>query len=534
MKPEALPSWKALSRLASEHVRGREPAAELIVEAAGLYVDLSKHRLDERILNSLMTMATDRALDERIEDLFTGRIVNFSEGRAALHTALRASEADMPALARPARAEMDRALAFADAVRDGRHRGTTGETITTVVHIGIGGSHLGPELAVEALSQPSPGGPRITFVANIDAEALDRALAGIDPHRTLFIVASKSFSTLETRINAQSARSWFLERTGSVGAIASHFVAISANVDAAREFGIPSENVFAMWDWVGGRYSVWSPVGLPVALAIGSAGFRQFLAGAREIDLHFRAAPFEANLPVLMALIGIWNYNFLGINNQAILPYAERLRLLPDFLQQLTMESNGKSVHQDGTPVGIHTMPVVWGGRGTNGQHAFHQLLHQGTRSFAADFILVGDASHASAGTPRARDAGMVTRLQHQRWLLANGLAQSQAMLQGHEDDDPHRRIRGGKGTTTVVLSSLTPAALGALIALYEHVVFCQGVIWNINSFDQWGVELGKRLAVPIYEQLGGKPAVTQDPSTRGLIRYLIGSTEAKGSTEDD
>ena len=259
-------------------------------------------------------------------------------------------------------------------------------------------------------------------------------------------------------------------------------------------------------DWVGGRYSVWSPVGLPLALAIGRQGFLEFLAGARAMDTHFRTSALAENLPVLMALTGVWNYNFLGVTNQAILPYAERLRLLPDFLQQLIMESNGKSVHQDGSEVAVHTMPVVWGGRGTNGQHAYHQLLHQGTRSFAADFILVAN------GDPPA---------EHHRWLNANALAQSQAMLLGQDEGDPHKRVRGGKPTTTLVLPDLSPASLGALIALYEQMVFCQGVIWDINSFDQWGVELGKRLAIPIFEQLGGRPALSQDGSTRGLIDYL-------------
>jgi glucose-6-phosphate isomerase len=532
MSPESLPSWKALSRLASAQLTRDEPPREVTGEAAGLYVDLTKQRLTGPVLEALVALAEERELAERIDDLFAGRTVNVSEQRAALHTALRAAPAEIPEAARPARAEMDRMLAFADAVRDGTRRGSTGRTITDVVHIGIGGSHLGPELAVEALSQPWLGGPRVAFVANIDPRALDRALMRLDPHRTLFIIASKSFSTLETRVNAQSARTWFLERTGSLDAMTAHFVAVSSNVEAARAFGIPAENVFALWDWVGGRYSVWSPVGLPLAVAIGSIGFREFLRGAHDLDRHFRTARFDANLPALMALVGIWNYNFLGVGSQVILPYSERLRLLPDFLQQLTMESNGKSVHQDGTPVGVHTMPIVWGSRGTNGQHAFHQLLHQGTRSFAADFILVAGADRG--GSLPHGDDEVVTRTEHQRWLLANALAQSQVMLLGHEDEDGHRRVPGGKGTTTIILSSLTPATLGALLALYEHVVFCQGVIWDINSFDQWGVEAGKRLAAPIYEQLGGKSAVTQDPSTRGLIRRLIESFRVKGSTEDD
>jgi glucose-6-phosphate isomerase len=509
VKPESAQHWKALSRLATEQAdRPADPAglAPLTIEAAGLFADLTKQQLTSDIHSGLMGLAREMMLPEAIEAQFQGAIVNRSENRPALHTALRALPDQVPDMAREAAATMARILDLAEDVRSGSWQGASGAAITDVVHIGIGGSHLGPELAVEALSRPGAGGPRIHFVANIDGAALGRALAGLDPERTLFVIVSKSFTTLETRVNAQSARSWFLERTGNLEAIARHFVAISTNLTAAAEFGIPETNVYPMWDWVGGRFSVWSPVGIPLALAIGRLGFQDFLAGARRLDTHFRTTPLESNLPVLMALAGIWNYNFLGVTNQAILPYAERLRLLPDFLQQLIMESNGKSVHQDGTDVAVHTMPIVWGGRGTNGQHAYHQLLHQGTRSFAADFIIVAD------GEPPA---------EHHRWLNANALAQSQAMLLGQESEEPHQRVRGGKPTTTLVLPELSPATLGALIALYEQIVFCQGVIWDINSFDQWGVELGKRLAIPIFEQLGGKPALSQDGSTRGLIDYL-------------
>ena len=472
-----------------------------------MFADLSKQRLNRQILDDLLALAVEYDLASRIQDLFSGATVNFSEDRPALHTALRAPLSAMPTLAQPAAAVMENMLQLVDQVRDGRWLGCRGRTISDVVHIGIGGSHLGPELVVDALQEPWQRGPRVHFLANIDGSALRDVLVDLDPERTLFIIASKSFATLETRVNAMSARAWFLERVGDLDAMEHHFVAISTNLAAVAEFGIPAQNVFEMWDWVGGRYSVWSPVGMPLALAIGRAGFEAFLAGAHALDVHFSSAPFERNLPVLMALIGIWNYNFLGITTQAVLPYAERLRLLPDFLQQLTMESNGKSVRQDGTEVAVHTMPVLWGGRGTNGQHAFHQLLHQGTRSCAADFILIADGAGPD---------------EHQRWLLANALAQSQAMLSGHEDSDPHKRVAGNKGTTTIVLSTLTAATIGALLALYEHVVFCQGVIWDINSFDQWGVELGKQLAVPIYEQLGGASTLRQDPSTRELIEHLI------------
>lgn len=520
MTPEAARRWKALTRLASQRVRtptdrpGNQ-GPNLEIRIGGLTGNLSRQRLDTEVLAGLLALAEAADLPGRIRALLSGERVNSTENRPALHTALRARPGEVPAAAAAAPQVMARVLAAAEDVRLGRWRGHTGRTITDVVHIGIGGSHLGPELAVRALTRPGQGGPRLHFAANIDARALARALEGLDPARTLFIIASKSFSTLETRVNAESARSWFLERTGDAQAIARHFLAISTNLEAAAGFGIPEENVFAMWDWVGGRYSVWSPVGLPLALAIGSVGFERFLAGARTLDEHFASAGLSANLPVLMALAGIWNYNFLGVTTQAILPYAERLALLPDFLQQLMMESNGKGVRQDGSDVGVHTMPVVWGGAGTNGQHAFHQLLHQGTRSFAADFVLVAEAESSAA---------LIRPDEHHRWLNANALAQSQAMLLGHEDPDHHKRVAGGKGTTTLILSSLSPESLGALLALYEHVVFCQGVIWDINSFDQWGVELGKRLAVPIYEQLGGRSAVMQDPSTRALIDRLLES----------
>jgi glucose-6-phosphate isomerase len=509
VKPESAQHWKALSRLASaknDHPVDLERLQPLVVEAAGIHADLTKQQLDPEVLTGLIGLARELNLADAIDAQFRGDPINLSEERPALHTALRAPADRMPQIAREAAQTLTRILDLADDVRSGVWRGASGAAITDVVHIGIGGSHLGPELAVDALHQPGRGAPRIHFVANIDGEALGRAIRGLNPERTLFVIVSKSFSTLETRVNAESARAWFLERTGSLEAIARHFVAISTNLDAAAEFGIPETNVYPMWDWVGGRFSVWSPVGLPIALTIGSRGFIDFLSGARAMDEHFQEAPFEANLPVLMALAGIWNYNFLGVTNQAILPYAERLRLLPDFLQQLIMESNGKSVHQDGSSVTVHTMPIVWGGRGTNGQHAYHQLLHQGTRSFAADFIIVAESDNFDS---------------HQRWLNANALAQSQAMLLGQESEEPHKRVRGGKPTTTLVLPELTPRTLGALIALYEQIVFCQGVIWDINSFDQWGVELGKRLAIPIFEQLGGRPALSQDGSTRGLIDYL-------------
>lgn len=515
---ETSKSWKRLTRAATQCIDTplsdwlAQPARfeDFSHQAAGLLVDLSKQRIDSDIKSELLNLAESRALPQRIEELFTGACVNTTEQRPALHTALRAAPEDRPEIAADVAAVQARLNELVAKVRDGRWLGYSGKALTDVVHIGIGGSHLGPELATLALASQSFSSPRIHFVANVDRAALDAVLRGLNPERTAFIIASKSFSTLETRINAASARSWFLERVGRLDAIARHFIAISSNTTAAAEFGIEPANTFEVWDWVGGRFSLWSAVGLPVMLAIGVSGFQQLLAGAAAMDDHFRHTALADNLPVLMALTGIWNYNFLGVTNHAILPYSERLRLLPDYLQQLEMESNGKSVSISGESVTNHTMPILWGGRGTNGQHAFYQLLHQGSRSFTADFILTTAGEDSSAQVA-----------DHQRWLLANGLGQSQAMAQGQDDADPHKVVAGGHATTTIVLPQLSPFSLGALLALYEHKVFCQGVIWDINSFDQWGVELGKRLAKPIFEQLGGKSALLQDASTQGLIKHL-------------
>lgn len=515
MNPERTVAWKALARLATDLVA--HPLENLLAEpdrfkrfsfsGAGLLLDLSRQRMTDEVLAQLIALADERRLSEQREALFDGARLNTTEHRSVLHTALRAPATERPPQAATVEAERRRTAAVVDAVRSGDWRGYSNRAITDVVHIGIGGSHLGPELAVEALTLGAHASPRIHFVANIDGLNLHRVLGKCDPERTLFIIASKSFSTLETRVNATSAQHWFLERVNDRAAIARHFIAVSSNVPAAAEFGIAPENVFEVWDWVGGRFSLWSAVGLPIALTIGNGGFSQMLAGAHEMDVHFRHAPAASNLPLLLAMTGIWNSNFLGIGNHAVLPYTERLRLLPDYLQQLEMESNGKRVHSDGSTTSIHTAPILWGGRGSNGQHAFHQLLHQGTRSFSADFIL-------AASEPQSYP-------DHQEWLLANALAQGQAMLQGHRDSDPHREVPGAHGTSTLVLPEVSPRSLGALLALYEHKVFCQGVIWDINSFDQWGVELGKRLAVPIHEQLGGQSTLGQDASTRGLIDRL-------------
>ena len=515
MNPDAQAAWRTLSRLAPESIK--HPLKDLTAtpgrfenfsyEGAGLLLDLSRQRLNAEIVEALLTLADEQALTARREALFSGAHLNTTEDRAALHTALRAPTAERPAAAGAAHAVEERLEQVTAAVRSGRWRGATDKAITDVVHIGIGGSHLGPELVVQALKARPADAPRIHFVANLDDHALTSTLARLNPEQTLFLIVSKSFTTLETRVNAGSARSWFLERTADPGAISRHFLAVSSNPEVTAEFGIPDENRFELWDWVGGRFSLWSAVGLPIMLSAGNDAFQRLKAGAHAMDEHFRNAEPSANLPLLLALTGIWNYNFLGATNHAILPYSERLALLPSFLQQLMMESNGKRVHTAGAEVAVHTMPVVWGGAGTKGQHAFHQLLHQGTRAFTADFILCAEDERSSG--------------ERHRWLLANALAQSQAMLNGDDSSDPHKRVPGNHATSSIVLPRLDPESLGALLALYEHVVFCQGVVWDINSFDQWGVELGKRLAKPIYDQLGGASTLAQDEPTRGMVGYL-------------
>ncbi|MEQ8861597.1 MAG: glucose-6-phosphate isomerase [Pseudomonadales bacterium] len=513
--PERQPAWKKLTELAAR--LARRPVAELLddqernqalrIDVAGLSLDFTKQRLNHEALTTLTTLARQQQLPARIEQLFAGAALNTSENRPALHTALRAGPGDAPEHAGRVVAEtLARLQRFAADVLAGRRCGSSGRAFTDLVHIGIGGSHLGPELVVDAL-QARGRGLRCHFVANVDGDVLTRELSGLDPETTLFVVVSKSFATLETRENALAARSWFLERTASTDALAEHFVAVTANVAAAGEFGIAEPMIYPLWDWVGGRFSLWSAVGMPIALAAGPEAFAGLLEGARHMDQHFRHAPLLENAPALLALTGIWNFNFLGAGTLAVLPYASRLRLLPDYLQQLEMESNGKSVQHDGSPVGVHSMGIVWGGEGTNGQHAFHQLLHQGTRSFAADFIVIAHRDHDLED--------------HHRWLLANALAQSQAMMAGQDSNDAHRRVSGDKATTTIVMERLEPSTLGALLALYEHKVFCQGVIWNINSFDQWGVEVGKRLALPIHAQLAGAQTVNQDASTRYLVEHL-------------
>ena len=508
--PHELAAWRRLAKLAEPRTDSRLGAAANWLRLGPLLVDYSKQGIDEPVARALVDLAVESGVEAAIDDLFAGAAVNRTEDRAALHTSLRAE--DCPD---EVRRERDRFLDIAERVRNGGYRGYTGKYIDTVVSIGIGGSQLGPELVVDALAPSTSIAPEIRFLANIDGAAARATLAGLDPATTLVMLISKSFSTLEMRVNAATVRSWFIERTCNPDALARHFLAVTANEDAATEFGVAEEHRFRLWDWVGGRFSLWSAAGLPIAIALGRDGFEDLLAGAREVDDHFRSTPLGRNLPVLLALLQIWNTNFHGAATHAVLAYDRRLKLLPDHLQQLEMESNGKSVRNDGQSTETHTAPIVWGGEETNGQHAFHQLLHQGTRAFSADLI-------ASIRPGHDLDT-------HHDWLLANCLAQSEAMLLGREGDAtaPHRRVRGGHPTTTILLERLDARSLGALLALYEHKVFCLGTIWQINPFDQWGVELGKELAGPIHEELTQSGGAARNPASADMLRAIKRARDA-------
>ena len=517
--PEQLPAWQRLAALAARQADRALPPldadrlARYSIRLGPLLVAFARQRVDEETRRALLALAAESRLPDAVRALYAGEPVNVTEGRPALHMALRAAEdagddfaeanaETAPAAARAA-AEAGRVrrrfLDFAEAVRNGRCAGAAGRPIEAVVHIGIGGSHLGPALAVEALGGD---GPEVRFLANIDGAAVANALAGLDPATTLAIVASKSFATEETLANAAAVRSWFAERTRDPEIVAGHFAAVTANASAAAAFGISPARCWPLWDWVGGRFSLWSAAGLPVAIALGRERFLALLSGAREVDAHFRGAALADNLPAMLALLEVWNGNFLGAATHAVLPYDQRLRRLPDYLQQLQMESNGKSTRLDGKPSRVDTAPVVWGGEETNGQHAYHQLLLQGTRPVAVDFI----ACAAGRG-PRA----------HQNALLANCFAQGEALWHGRHGADPHRRVPGGRPSTTMLLDELSPRALGALLALYEHKVFCAAAIWQVNAFDQWGVEAGKQLAGPIRSVLDGAGDAPEDPVTNSL-----------------
>lgn len=484
----------------------------LRLNLAGCHFDFTRQRVDGQILNELHDLARRAGMSTRRDAMFAGEKINTSENREVLHSVLRDGAPNAPDRYRQDVAQTKKLLfAAVDDIRSGNWRGFTNKAIKDVVHIGIGGSHLGPELVVNALAHlpGSENAPNIHFVANIDANDINTALLGLNPETTLFVVVSKSFGTLETQINAATARSWFLERTCNPKAIGQHFIGVTTNLEAAAQFGLEASNIFPLWDWVGGRFSLWSAVGLPIMLQIGTTAFEQLLVGAKQADEHFVNAPAEQNIPLLSALMATWNTTALNCDSLAVLSYDQRLALLPDFLQQLEMESNGKSVDRNGERLNYRTMQILWGGCGTNGQHAYHQLLHQGTSRFAADFIMVAGDS--------------LKHKEHHQWLLANGIAQGQAMTLGHQPTSPseqHKLVIGQHPSTSIVLDELGPIQLGCLLAIYEHKVFCQGVLWNINSFDQWGVELGKNLALPIFDQLRGDDTSNQDPATRHLIDH--------------
>jgi len=531
------PAWKALEAdyrvLKPRHLRqffDEDPGRgeRLTAEAAGILLDYSKNRVTDHTLQLLVDLADQSGLSESIGAMFRGDPINVSEQRSVLHVALRAprdasirveGENVVPGV----HAVLDRMSGFADRLRSGDWKGHTGKRIRNVVNIGIGGSDLGPVMAYEALKHYSDRSLRFRFVSNVDGTDFAEAVAGLQAAETLFIIASKTFTTQETMSNAHTAREWLLgELGGDPAAIARHFVAVSTNAELVTKFGIDSANMFGFWDWVGGRYSMTSAIGLSTMLAIGPEHFRAMLDGFHEMDEHFRTAPFEQNLPVLMALLTIWYTNFFNASTVAVLPYDQYLKRFPAYLQQLTMESNGKRVTIDGSVVDYATGPVYWGEPGTNGQHSFYQLIHQGTHLIPCDFI-----GFANSLNPLGR---------HHDLLMANVFAQAEALAFGKTREEveaegtpdwlvPHRVFEGNRPSNTLLLDRLTPAALGKLVALYEHNVFTQGVIWGIDSFDQWGVELGKVLAQRIVPELESaeEPAPAHDSSTNNLIRRYRG-----------
>ncbi len=503
------------------------------VDAPHVFADLSKNRIDETALTLLVQLARETGVTAQRDAMLAGAAINVTEGRAVLHTALRAPPGQAP-FGEEVQGSLQAMLAYADEVRDPER-----SAIRDVVNIGIGGSDLGPQMAVPALAAYCQRGLRLHFVANVDGHDLARLLSTLEPERTLFVVASKTFTTQETLANAHTAKAWFLERSGERGeaAVARHFVATTTNVTAAAAFGI--ETTFGFWDWVGGRYSLWSAIGLPIAIALGSENFRALLVGAHAMDRHFAEAPLQRNLPVLLGLIDVWNRNFHGFSSRSVAPYHQGLARLPAYLQQLEMESNGKCVDRHGEPLTQASSPVVWGEPGTNGQHAYFQMLHQGTDVIPVEFIAVRETSHALLDLPASVRAALDS--QHVK-LLANCLAQSQALMQGQGFDEAlrskaptaapelapdviarHRSFPGNRPSTTLLLERLDPAGLGALIALYEHRVFTSGAVWGINSFDQWGVELGKALCNALLPRFGSGDAEGLDASTAGLLKKLRG-----------
>ncbi|MFI7701215.1 glucose-6-phosphate isomerase [Nonomuraea sp. NPDC049480] len=523
--------WAALSKhheeLAGRQLRelfATDPgrADRMTVTAGDLYLDYAKHRATQETVGLLVALAERAGLRDRITAMFGGEHINVSEDRAVLHVALRMPRdaelvvdgQDVPA---DVHAVLDKMSAFADRVRSQEWKGATGRPIETVVNIGIGGSDLGPAMAYEALRDYADAGIAARFVSNIDPADITGNLAGLDPATTLFVVSSKTFTTLETLTNARVARRWLVEALGDE-AVAKHFVAVSTNAGKVAEFGIDTDNMFGFWDWVGGRYSYDGAIGLSLMIAIGPERFREMLAGFHTMDEHFRTAPFEANMPVLMALLGIWYTDFFGAETRAVLPYSQRLHRFPAYLQQLTMESNGKSVRADGSPVTVNTGEIFWGEPGTNGQHAFYQLLHQGTRLVPADFIGFAEPFEDREGMHDQLTANLLA----QTSALAFGKTAEEIAAEGTAPDIvAHKVMPGNRPTSTILAPKLTPSTLGQLVALYEHIVFAEGTIWGVDSFDQWGVELGKKMALDLAPALTSAepPTTFPDTSTERLVR---------------
>jgi glucose-6-phosphate isomerase len=526
------PAWQALDKhhqqLQARHLRelfAEDPGRgeRLLAEGAGLYLDYSKNRITDETLGLLVALAEEASLHERTEAMFSGERINVSENRSVLHVALRMPRGeslvvDGVDVVAQVHEVLDRMSAFADRIRAGEWKGHTGRPIRNVVNIGIGGSDLGPVMAYEALRHYSRRDMTFRFVSNVDSTDFAEATRDLDAQETLFIVSSKTFTTLETMTNARTARAWALATLGEEAAIAKHFVAVSTNAEEVAEFGIDTENMFGFWDWVGGRYSMDSAIGLSTMLAVGPEGFRELLAGFHEMDVHFRTTPFARNLPVLMGLLAVWYGDFFGAQTVGVMPYSQYLKRFPAYLQQLTMESNGKRVTLDGRPVDYQTGAVYWGEPGTNGQHSFYQLIHQGTKLIPVDLI-----GFARTLNP-IRD--------HHDLLMSNVFAQAEALAFGKTEQEvreegtaeaviPHRVFEGNRPTNVILAEQLTPHTLGTLVALYEHSVFTQGTIWGIDSFDQWGVELGKVLARRIIPELEstGEPDLQHDSSTNALIR---------------
>ncbi len=550
------PPWRALEQDAADldgvsigALFDRDPArvGRYSVEAAGLFLDFSKTKLTEDVADHLIELAMAAGIEGARTAMLGGEAINATERRAVLHPALRDFSqrdyfVDGENVSQKVRAELAKMKAFCSEIHRGERKGFTGKPLTTIVNIGIGGSDLGPLMAVEALRPYWLDGRRAYFVSNVDGQHLADVLGEVDPETTLFIVASKTFTTQETMTNAESAKAWFLQNGGGERDIASHFIALSTNEAAVKAFGIAPANMFQFWDWVGGRYSLWSAIGLSIALQVGFENFENLLRGAHAMDEHFRSAPLRQNMPVMLALVGVWNRNFMGAASHAVLPYDQHLHRLPAYLQQADMESNGKRVGKDGASVSCATGPVIFGEPGTNGQHAFYQLLHQGTDLVSADFIAPAISQHETGD--------------HHLKLLSNFLAQTEALMRGKSEKEvraelkasnmtqaeidrlaPHKTFPGDRPTNSILMEKLTPQTLGALIALYEHKIFCQGVIWGVNSFDQWGVELGKVLAKSILPELASageqRPAVTtHDSSTNSLIdriNQIRGTLNGKG-----